>query len=248
MPNACRDALSTIAVSRAAHAGLLLDTLLREHDNPETRRGLLQAASSAAANAHPVYERAYKRWQESLPDASASLLRVDGRFVTGLGIETVLETGLRLHHTYGTLLIPGSSLKGLAAHYCAEVWGAADPQFAAGAAHHRVLFGTQDDQGALIFHDAWITPSTLKRSFVLDVMTPHSPDYYSAGKPPADTGNPNPISFLSITGVFFVVVSCVVPGTDGSEWSKLGIDLLKQALRDWGAGGKTRAGFGRLVS
>jgi CRISPR-associated protein Cmr6 len=54
---------------------------------------------------------------------------VQGRLIVGLGGDNVLETGLTLHHTYGVPLIPGNALKGLAAHYCDQVWGQADAEF-----------------------------------------------------------------------------------------------------------------------
>jgi CRISPR-associated protein Cmr6 len=66
----------------------------------------------------------------------------EGRPILGLGIESVLETGLRLHATYGTPLIPGSSLKGLSSHYCAEEWGRTGQRYCDGGEWHDILFGT----------------------------------------------------------------------------------------------------------
>jgi CRISPR type III-B/RAMP module RAMP protein Cmr6 len=170
--------------------------------------------------------------------------------IIGLGGENVLETGISLQHTYGTPLIPGSALKGLAAHYCDQVWGAADSKFALGEEYHETIFGTTEDSGHIIFHDGWITPESLADSLKPDVMTPHHSNYYSnkEGAAPTDFDDPNPITFLSVTGSFHIAVSCDVQNDDGENWAKLAFKMLTQALKDWGIGGKTNAGYGRLVS
>ena len=56
----------------------------------------------------------------------------------------MLETGIRLHHTYGLPIIPGSALKGLASHYCAQVWGHDEEKrsFRRNEEYHKFLFGT----------------------------------------------------------------------------------------------------------
>jgi len=184
--------------------------------------------------------------------------------IVGLGGENVLETGITLHHTYGVPIIPGSALKGLAAHYAAQVWGAGDSEdsgmWKKGRDHHAVVFGTNDDAGHIIFHDAWIDPESLAKSnegLVRDVITPHHGDYYakkeyedgpSKGKliPSTDFDDPNPVSFLSVAGGFLVAVSCDVTGPEGEKWAVLALDLLHEALQKWGVGGKTSSGYGRL--
>lgn len=150
-------------------------------------------------------------------------------------------------------MIPGSALKGLAAHYCDQVWGEIDdeigPDFKLGGTHHKTIFGTSEDSGHIIFHDAWITPESLVDSLKPDVMTPHHSDYYSNknGAAPTDRDDPKPIIFLSIAGSFHVVVSCDVESDDGKKWADLAFRILTEALREWGIGGKTNAGYGRLV-
>jgi CRISPR type III-B/RAMP module RAMP protein Cmr6 len=169
--------------------------------------------------------------------------------VIGLGGENVLETGLTLQHTFGTPLIPGSALKGLAAHYCDQVWGASDHKFKLGEEYHETIFGTTEDSGHIIFYDAWITPECLVDSLKPDVMTPHHGDYYSKkeGAAPTDFDDPNPITFLSIVGSFHVAVSCDVQSEDGEKWAKLAFKMLTEGLKEWGIGGKTNTGYGRLV-
>jgi hypothetical protein len=130
------------------------------------------------------------------------------------------------------------------------VWGAVDPEFAGPAGkHYDFMFGSTEDAGFLSFHDAWVSPASLPNSLVQDVMTPHHGDYYMGKdgqrRAPGDFDDPNPVTFLSVCGDFDIHVSC--DGEDGErkkEWERLAIDLLGQALSDWGIGGKTSGGYG----
>ena len=136
------------------------------------KRTLLDAAIRTA-KAEPllaIYRQAFQRWNDSFPSDAlhcAVDLRTAGRLIVGLGSENVLETGIRLHHVYGLPLVPGSSLKGLAAHYCDRCWGERDQDapsaesqfFRRGTGkYHNLLFGTMEDGGAIAFCDAWLVP------------------------------------------------------------------------------------------
>lgn len=174
----------------------------------------------------------------------------------------MLEAGLRLHHTYGLPVIPGSALKGLASHYCARVWGqphradaAPDESraFRRQGPYHDLLFGrTRDeeaDAGAVVFHDAWITPQTTADCLCLDVMTPHHQQWQGEdAPPPTDFDNPVPVNFLSVAGAFRVGVSWADPPEhpQAKNWTELAFTLLTEALKEWGIGGKTSSGYGRL--
>ena len=267
-----RNRIGSANRTQASHAGLLLSRYLshavpaknaseaEKRAHQDDKRQLHRDAMSATASGQKCYALAYDRWMISLPCENSEVLSVQGRLIVGLGGENVLETGITLHHTYGVPIIPGSALKGLASHYCDQVWGA-DAKFKKAGEHHKVLFGATDDSGHIIFHDAWITPESLRSDgrtgLVLDVMTPHHGDYYSdkifeagdnRGKliPPTDFDDPNPVTFLSVAGAFHIAVSCDVPGEAGDHWAKLALDLLKEALHEWGVGGKTSSGYGRL--
>jgi CRISPR-associated protein Cmr6 len=261
------------------HAGLLLQRYLCEHTtgeeaNPEEKRAILGAAMQAAddEDLRTLYSAAFKRWSDSL---STNAARVDlvtaGRMIVGLGSENVLETGIRLHQTYGLPIIPGSALKGLAAHYCDQVWGMRraeapsedairfrggrqsdkehnHPEEAPGD-YHQLLFGATDDSGCIIFHDAWMRPDSTA-PLVLDVTTPHHPKWLDGSVPPTDFDSPIPVPFLSVRGQFHLVLSWCGPDADqtkGKNWTTLAIELLKEALSEWGIGGKTSSGYGRLV-
>ena len=191
-------------------------------------------------------------------------MSVGQRLVVGLGTESVLETGLRLHYTYGTPLVPGSALKGLAAHYCHTVLGADNPEFKYVGEfcgqdgklvrrmgdYHRMLFGSNESSGIISFHDAWISPEAIRagEGLLLDVMTTHHPDYYSGSgdSAPHDAEDPTPIHFLSTRGAFRFVLESEDSGEDGLRWRDYTLEFLKQALVSWGAGGKTSSGYGRF--
>lgn len=273
---ACRDAVIEIKRSEASHAGLLLNRYLRipvaGEKHPEERAKLLGYACNCMKQVKEIYKLASDRWNKYLPAETISKeLVVEGRLIVGLGVDNVLEVGIRLHHTYGVPIIPGSALKGLAAHYCDQVWGAKEQykeyrkqisyeengkKKLRSGKHFEILFGSNENAGHLIFHDAWITPDSLdnaNKGLVLDVMTPHHCDYYSEKKEsnglfvgPTDLDDPNPITFLSIAGSFCVAVSCGTPGEEGEKWAGLGFDILQEALEHWGVGGKTSSGYGRL--
>lgn len=249
----------------AGHPGLLLQRCLAEQANPNERRALLDAVLAASRNDSlcTIYSDAFERWIHALPTGTAyqaRMLATTGRLVVGLGSENVLEAGLRLHHTYGVPLIPGSALKGLAAHYCHDVWGQQHGEsvakenllFRRGGAHHSLLFGSTDDGGVITFHDAWVTPASLRDgSLRLDVMTPHHPRWQTNDAAPTDFDSPVPVSFLSADGTFVVRLSwsgpAATPPEQAESWTMLATTLLLEALAEWGVGGKTSSGYGRLV-
>jgi CRISPR-associated protein Cmr6 len=250
------------------HPGLLLQRFLSasatgEDGNPEEKRDLLNAAIAAAGSAdlRTLYQAAFERWQKSLPGlTTANDFASAGRLIVGLGSENVLETGIRLHHTYGLPVIPGSALKGLAAHYCHEVWGRLSPGDAPAESkrfrrdgeatdfkYHQLLFGATEDTGCITFHDAWLKPDS-RNPLRMDVMTPHHPKWIDGSKAPTDFDSPNPVPFVSVHGTFHIAVTWNGPGaTQASDWTNLAFNLLAEALKEWGVGGKTSSGYGRLV-
>lgn len=248
----------------AGHPGVLLQRHLVEHGSPKERHTLLQAAIRASQEHSLValYSEAFERWTRALPMGfaeGATHLTTTCRLVVGLGAASVLETGLTLHHTYGVPIIPGSALKGLASHYCHEVWGQPDREHAAdenhcfrrGGIHHSLLFGTTEDGGVISFHDAWVTPASLREGCLrLDVMTPHHKEWQTNDAPPSDFDSPVPVSFLSAAGIFAICVRwcgpTATPPQQAEAWAGLAMTLLQEALAEWGVGGKTSSGYGRL--
>lgn len=266
MADACRKVISELwptdpadaELPDASNAALVRDRYLKvpvkdKKQHPDNRKGLFGTMHKTQERVQRFYQEAFTRYTSTLDGAQKGEFKTKSRLILGLGNENVLETGITLHHTYGTPFIPGTALKGLASHYCDQVWGAKGAEFREfkrGGEYHTAIFGTSDDSGHFIFHDAWITPESLKSGHGLlpDVMTPHHGDYYSGGDDaPTDFDEPNPITFLSVAGTFHVAVSCDVPGEDSDRWADLVFRLLSEALKNWGIGGKTAAGYGKLV-
>ena len=257
MTQSCRDVILEVwrdgSTPIGTNAGLLRDRYLevsvKDDKIKDARDRLQDAICNAAVQTSAIYRLAYANNLKSvqLPKEDG-IFETNGRMIIGLGGENVLETGISLQHTYGTPLISGSALKGLAAHYCDQVWSATEPKFKLGSEYHETIFGTTEDSGHIIFHDAWITPESLASSLKPDVMTPHHTEYYSKkdGAAPSDFDDPTPIAFLSISGSFYVAVSCDVENDDGKKWAGLAFRILTKALKEWGIGGKTNAGYGRL--
>ncbi len=125
------------------------------------------------------------------------------------------------------------------------------------------IFGTQKQEGMVIFFDAFPTPEQLKGKPVLelDIMNPHYGDYYTARegelktKTPGDWYDPKPILFLTVpAGVkfqFAVALSTVAPkGEDQRNEDQNLLDkakeLLVEALKNHGVGAKTSLGYGRF--
>ena len=237
------------------HPGLLLSRFLVSHDDKgDDKRLLFIAARTASRNAalSALYRLAYTRWRDNLPAtglAETLATPPHNRLIVGLGQKGVVEAGLRLHHTYGVPLVPGSALKGLVSHYCAEVWGKSEPRYAREGDYHELLFGTTDDSGVIRFDDAWMLPESLADGILGDVMTPHHQEWQTnPDAAPTDFDSPDPVPFLSVAGRFHVAIDWQGPDDDqATAWTKRAMDLLQAALADWGVGGKTSSGYGRLV-
>jgi len=265
MTRSRRSALEDAQVEDAAHAGLVLSRYLEEpyngDEHEKARKQLFQQSIDAANGAKQVYAQAHRRWKRSIPEPNATkIVKTTGRVILGLGSESVLEAGIRLHHTYGLPVLPGTALKGLASSYCHEVWGRDDAGFRGRGgpdddgigSHYHVLFGDQDQAGRIVFHDGWLDPAVLDQEegpLVHDVLTPHHQEYYGSegDKPPTDFDDPRPVRYLSVTGRFMLAVSCPIAVDEAQGWADLALDLLLEALKHRGLGGKTSSGYGRMV-
>jgi CRISPR-associated protein Cmr6 len=58
---------------------------------------------------------------------------------------------------------------------------------------------------------------------------------------PNDYDSPTPVGFISVKPGAKLLLA--VGGQ--AEWAKLALRLLTEAIHEWGAGGKTSAGYGR---
>ncbi len=87
----------------------------------------------------------------------------------------------------------------------------------------------------------------------IDVMNPHVPDYYGdpAIAPPSEYQQPVPVAFYTVTSAVAFTVHVVGRGHDpdlpelaASDDDDGPVAWLSTALRDWGLGAKTNAGYG----
>jgi len=204
------------------------------------------------------YAVAFERWKESVTKTGASAeVETTSRLLVGHGNDSATDVGLSLHYTWGVPLIPGSALKGLAAHYVDAVYGgdrgapapyAADPPGEA----YRALFGSPEIDGAegsggkIVFHDALYVPNSAPgdRPFAVDVLTVHQVKYYntSGASWPNDCDEPKPVQFITVRPKVRLLLAIDGPPTG----VKIAMRLLKESLAQWGAGGKTSSGYGRF--
>ena len=183
-------------------------------------------------------------------------------FSTGLGNEHPLENGFAFLNPYGLPYLAGSGVKGVLRQSARELaehrWGD-DQGWTDGAI--TALFGkaaddgdTELQRGALMFWD--VLPQLAGDALQVEVMTPHQSHYYQYGDSPHESGQPNPINFLTVPpGSKFVFhVQCDLPflrrlapdlARDG-RWQQLLSAALTHAF-DWlGFGAKTAVGYGAM--
>jgi len=226
-------------------------------------------------------------------------LKTASRLVVGLGAGHVLETSLTLHHIFGIPYIPGSALKGVVRMVnfweiaeklnkkTDEAMGELQKQLyedeisnsdkndsdSNDILKHKLLFGTKNFKGLLVFLDAYPEVQIKQQIFELDVMTPHYQGYYTKNQVPGDWENPNPIPFLTVKkGITFCfnilfdkfraeriltlkddefpnanVAKEIIKEWLSNDFSKISQDVkewIEEALTEFGAGAKTRLGYG----
>ena len=228
-----------------SHAGLWLDKFLKDKEDDSKRDLVKRAAEDIQVS--DSYKNFHIRWRQALEARGAVCkpAKVLGRLAINLGAEGVLETAIALHHTYGVPYIPGSALKGLAAHYAdnhlGETWKRGGEAF-------EVVFGNTKSAGYITFHDALYIPGTgpempglAKKPLWPDVITVHHPDYYQGkNAPPADWDSPIPIPFVTAAGSFLIALE------GQADWVKAAFEILTLALEREGVGAKTSSGYGRM--
>jgi len=129
---------------------------------------------------------------------------------------------------------------------------------------YRALFGAPDTReddsmrehdfeagaaaGLVTFHDALYVPDSIpdNKPFVADVLTVHQKGYYdsSGQSAPNDYDSPIPVAFLTVRPGARLIFALSGP----ADWTELAEQLVRDALERWGIGGKTSAGYGRLVA
>lgn len=234
-----RYCLAHVSRAKTTNASLWLDKYITGHD--PGGRARLRLVDEVIGISEPDYYSAwFDRWKDSLKDYGAQCREgtVDGRMVVGLGQDSVLETSILLHRTFGVPYIPGTALKGLALSFANKRLGSEwSSELTDGACS--ILFGSTDSMGYVTFFDAMPFPKTSQ--LFADVITVHHEHYYQGRSvPPADWDNPNPIPFISSRGKY------LVPLSGPEEWVNAAFAILSHALKTIGIGAKTSSGYGRL--
>jgi CRISPR-associated protein Cmr6 len=211
-------------------------------------------------------------------------------FTTGLGNEHPLENGFSFLNPYGLPYLPGSGVKGVLRQAARELasgqWGDGqgwseekpysiqiDRDTTIRLSLLDVLFGRETAsgdkdhvRGVLSFWD--VIPQIAGDHLLVEIMTPHQSHYYqqkpAAGSTnPHDSGQPNPISFLTVPpgSHFTFYVVCDAEHLKRLTSNKLPDvpDLLAQGKTHWktllqaafqhaftwlGFGAKTAVGYG----
>jgi CRISPR-associated protein Cmr6 len=102
--------------------------------------------------------------------------------------------------------------------------------------------------GLVTFHDALYVPDSVagNKPFAADVLTVHQTSYYDPSRNtfPNDYDSPKPVAFLTVRPGARLLFALSGP----ADWTELAERLLRDALDHWGVGGKTSAGYGRLLA
>lgn len=246
-----RQVLDDVQPGQAQHAGLWWHRYLQEQlqrnesvgSGQQTPQQMLveQVGKLAVPS---IYRDYYARWKETcerVPGVETREVPAAGRLAVGLGEDSVVETGITLHHTYGVPYIPGSALKGMAAAFARQQLE--DPRWQKDGDAYQIVFGTTDSAGFVTFFDALSIPGSGPGGQPLhpDVLTVHHKAYYEGKGAPADWDSPTPVQFLSAAGSYLVVLECAFPA-----WRQAALDIVEQALATTGVGAKTSTGYGRL--
>ena len=171
------------------------------------------------------------------PNSSSCFdLKVDGSMAIGLGISSVYEAGICLHHTYAVPYIPATAIKAVFRRYLEDEGNESLVSSWLGFSDEETKNAAK---GKITFFDAF--PSTVE--LAPDIINSHYPKWYSDGKtPPADWQSPVPVFFMSLKNAKFQFAFAL------KEDSKEDLEEIKtkltQALQNHGLGAKTAVGYG----
>jgi len=187
------------------------------------------------------------------------------RMVIGLGVDSVYESSLNLHHIYGFPYVPGSAIKGVIRNWVIYNYFHNEEEYKKGGALSNLgfckIFGSPKESilgehvGSVCFFDAF--PKE-KPKITPDIINPHYNPYYldDTGKtPPADYHNPEPVFFLTVHKTPFEFIFGIkakknkpvkINGSEANtplEWVE---KWLMGALSQHGIGAKTAVGYGYM--
>lgn len=260
-----RHALDQVRIKPDTHAGVWLDRYLERQngiypkDHPDNEKAKtartelikqVSTTSRAAAGYRQAFDRRFEVTASNPHEYTVfCAFRCVGKMIIGLGQKGVIENGMTLERAWGVPILPGPAMKGVAAsaaHLLVEdqSWKkGSDTQEPGESAAH--LFGTTERAGCVTFHDAWWIAEAEKERLPIhaDILTPHNSHYYKEGKAPDGMASPIPVSFMSASGTYLVMLSGL---SKDKAWIDAALELLTLGLRHLGIGAKTNAGYGRF--
>ena len=235
----------------------------------ESDKKAMQAlAGRQRALAEPMIDACTMLWLEAQCTAP---------FTTGLGNAHPLENGFAFLNPYGLPYLPGSGVKGVLRQAARELalGLAEDASGWTDTPAYRieidgkpeqltqadVLFGRDPPsgdsallRGALSVWD--VLPQLKGNRLQVDVMTPHQSRYLQGLESPHESGQPNPINFLTVPpgSTFAFHVGCNLPRlrrlapdlAEADRWQALLRAAFEHAFAWLGFGAKTAVGYGAM--
>jgi|GEM_PF-1911481 len=177
----------------------------------------------------------------------------DNRAIIGLGIPSVYEVSMNLHHIYGVPHIPASSIKGITRTWVLRRYFS-EKENIKGENYEWFykIFGNNEKRAEVIFFDAF--PKYGVKA-ITDVINPHFSEYYSGtNTAPLDTETTNPVFFLALKDASFDIYigskqkeefNLKIPGFNERKTLLEATEFfIKKALDEIGLGAKTAIGYG----
>lgn len=272
IPKDSSDAFKSHKSQKPQNPGLIFDRYAPDWSSDPTikKTGLEQVIATAKLADPNLLEQWNKRWNSSVDATKVEKfnLKTDWRMVAGLGRKGSFEVGFTFNR-YGFPYLPGSSIKGIARAYALgeiaekmnsdklsellenllleeKEYQKRSQEFPEEAGMFRVIFGTTENAGLAIFHEAIPDLKSLPQ-LELDIMNPHYPKYYDGKEFPTDWQSPIPVYFLTLasnTIFHFAVGWREADKVYNKKLHEKSRDWLKLGLQKLGAGGKTSAGYG----
>ncbi len=252
---------------KTAHRGLLLDKFAGLYGNPNQETAAVRDVCSRKwrQGQDALYPAAFARWEKlwsAREDCLHFRAQAGAPLAVGHGAKGILHGGIRLQHSYGLPLIPGSAIRGALSNYIHRALGSKDAQWLAGeikngkivtpqGACHAFLFGNSEEAGRLMMQDAWWSPKDHFAPLRADVITPHHADYYAGEAPPLETDEPVPVAIPTLPPqaefLFVLQIRHCENCENSRKWLEIAALLLRHCLRDHGLGAKTSQGYGRFI-
>lgn len=270
IPKNSSDVFKVHKSQKYQNPGLVFDRFAPDWSDEATikKTGLGQVIESTKLADPALLEQWNKRWNSSVEMTKVEKfnLKTDWRMVAGLGRKGSFEVGFTFNR-YGFPYLPGSSIKGIARAFALgeiaekmksdklselletllleeEEYEKKSQGFPDETGMFRLIFGSTEQAGLAIFHDAIPDPKSLPQ-IELDIMNPHYPKYYEGREYPTDWQSPIPVYFLTVASntVFHFAVGWR-GSTTNNKLLKQAQTWLEKGLKTLGAGGKTSAGYG----